>query len=352
MTAQIPKVQVYLKKSAPSPGNGEAGRVAVIGAFNSEVTSPQLFTNLEDAQTALGTDTSFNGVACLPYIFRGATNVLAVNTTTWTGSGSNKTADKELTTAKLSEALAKIKGENWDILFIAEPLSDAFIVIVDQFLIDCFEMKYPAGFIGALNGANDAANITTAGKAGEHCYGLLTQQLTVDGVDLSVLLSAAYYTGVVAGMTVGNTMTMKTVPYVTGVNPELSFETGGAGKSLVEAGITTVKCQDRGAGNYIVVNSEQPNGFDLYVNRVRDYVVKAMSLHQFLGERNRNATLNEIKHELDRVKNECVNVLDLLRDIEFTVTKKSANCVDIYIKRLLFDGIITEINVYVTVEVE
>ena len=53
-----------------------------------------------------------------------------------------------------------------------------------------------------------------------------------------------------------------------------------------------------------------------------------------------------------RVKELCVKTLDLLRDIEFEVIKKSASTVDIHITRLLFDGIITEIDVYVTVEVE
>ena len=62
--------------------------------------------------------------------------------------------------------------------------------------------------------------------------------------------------------------------------------------------------------------------------------------------------MNEIKQEVDRVKNECTKTLNLLKDIEFTVEKKSADCVDIHIQKLLFDGIITEIDVYVTVEVE
>ena len=103
---------------------------------------------------------------------------------------------------------------------------------------------------------------------------------------------------------------------------------------------------------YVVVNSEQPNGYDLYINRVRDFVVKEMSLHQFLGDRNRTATLNEIKQELDRVKDKCVNTLDLLEDIEYNVVKKSAECVDVNITKLLFAGIITEIDVYITIEVE
>ena len=147
-------------------------------------------------------------------------------------------------------------------------------------------------------------------------------------------------------------MTMTAVPKVNGVSPELSFENGGNGLALLESGVTTFRCQDRANNRYIVVNSEQPNGYDLYINRTRDFVVKEMSLHQFLGDRNRTKSLNEIKQELDRVKDRCVNTLDLLEDIEYDVVKKSGKCVDVNINKLLFADIITEIDVYITIEVE
>lgn len=352
MTAKIPKIVVYNKKSAKSPGNGEAGRIAVIGAFDTTDTDPRLFTSLAEAQEAWGTDTTFNGCASLPYLFsNGAISVLGVNITTWS-EDSTPVATKTVTAENLAAALAKIKGEDWDILFVATALTDTFLPIIDAYLESTFAIKYPAGFIGALSGASDAANITSAGLAGEHCYGLITQNFRVAGNTLGVLNSAAYYCGLIAGMPVGNTMTMKTVPNVTHVTPELSFETGGAGKALLEAGITTLKCTDREIGRHVVVNSEQPNGLDLYVNRVRDYVVKELALHDFLGERNNEITLNEIKQEVSRVRNECVNVLRILKDIEFTVEKVSADCVEIHVTKLLFDGIITEIDVYVTVVVE
>ncbi len=349
MTAQVPKIEIIKKKTARSPGNGEASKIAVVGAFKTTETNPKLFTTLADAQTAFGNDTTFDGCAALPYLFaNGATSLLCVNVSTESSGTWTKTLDAE----NLAASLAKIKGEDWDILFVCGPITDTFAGLIDTYLEACFTIKYPAGYVGALTGATDAANIATAGLAGDQCYGLLTQQLTVNGTQLSVLNSAAYYAGLLAGMKVGNTMTMKVVPGVTAVSPELSFETGGGGKALLEAGITTIKCQDRAGGKYVVVNSEQPNGLDLYVNRVRDYVIKQFALHQFLGERNREATLDEIKHEIMRVKDFCVSGLDLLRDIEFDVEKKTSNKVEIHITKLLFDGIITEIDVYVSVEVE
>ena len=185
------------------------------------------------------------------------------------------------------------------------------VSFITTFLEESYGIKYPVGYVGCLAGATTAANVASAALAGEFCFGLITQQLTVGAEELSLLCSAAYYTGVIASMQVGNTMTMKEVPGVTAVSPELSFETGGDGKALLEAGITTFKVQDRGARRVIVVNSEQPNGLDLYINRVRNYIVKEFALHEFLGERNNDVTINEIKHEVDRVRYECVNVLNL-----------------------------------------
>jgi hypothetical protein len=352
MSAVVPRVKVYLKQSPINNRPGMAGKIACIGAFDTEETNPVLCAGLDEAYNLLGDDTTFNGVSCLDKLFTGATSVLAVNTTTWTGTGDNKTANKELTAQKLSDALAKIKGEDFDILFVAENITDEAIVIIDAFLAESFEMKYPAGFVAGLTRSSSSAYLATAAKAGQFCYGIITQQFTVGGVEYSIIDSGAYYAGILAAMNVGNSMTMKTIPYVTAVNPELSFETGGNGKALLEAGLTTVKCQDRGNGRYVVVNSQQPNGYDLYINRVRDFVVKEMSLHQFLGERNRPATFTEIEHELSNVKSECVDSLDLLEDIQYTVTKKDAQCVDIYIDSLVFAGIITQIDVYVRVEVE
>ena len=352
MTAKIPTIKVYNRKVPIENGTGEAGKIAVIGAFDSTITDPALFTDYASAKAVLKDSEGFDGCDCLPYLFQnGATSVLAVNITTWS-EDSTPVASKTITSEKLSAALAKIKGEDWDILFICAAMTDAFIAIIDAYLNATFEMKCPAGFVAALTAQTDQANITTAGLAGDHCYGLINQRFTVNGVQLSIVKSAAWYCGLLAGMSVGNTMTMKTLPGVTKVQPELSFESGGNGKALLEAGITTARCVNRNVGRHIVVNSEQPNGLDLYINRVRDYVVKNIALHDFLGERNRTATLEEIKQEVARVRYECVNTLDLCKDIVYTVEKKSADTVDIHITSLLFDGIITEIDLYITVEVE
>ncbi len=363
MTAEVPSTHVFYTKDVPAnrPNrNGYAKKIALIGAFDTTETEPQLFTTITQAQDSFGTDTAnYDGCKVIAQLFKGAESILAVNITTEDTSGQTPVREKEITTTKLTNALSKIKGEDWDILFVAGVLTSDFLPIITVYMDELSEMKLPAGYMGAINGANTTANIGLAGLAGEHCYGLLTQSFTVAGADYDLLTSAAYYTGYIAGLYTGNSMTMKTVPGVTGVTPELTFEVNKStgvpiddGAKLVGAGITVLKCQDRNNSNYVVVNSEQPNGLDLYINRVRDYVVKEISLLQYFGERNRPKTLNQVTAMLADIKEKCVNELDLLRDIHYSVEKESSKCVGITIDSLSFDDIIVRFNVYVRVEVD
>lgn len=341
---KLPKVQVFNKTNPVKSKPGLASKIALIGAFEPDIATPVLCASLDEAYEKLGTNKEVPGVSCLEHLFYGASSVLAVNITTKTGSGSNITIDASFSPAKLTSALSKISGEDFDILYIAVPITSELIPIIIEFLNNRFLNKMPSGYV--CYGDFDPA------LSGDFCYGHIHQQLIINGTLLSTIESGAYYCGVIASLNVGNSMTMKVVPNVTGIEPELTFENGSVGAQGLNLGVTLFKCLDRGNDVYVVVNSEQPNGFDLYINRTRDFVVKEMSLHQFLGERNRQATLNEIKQEVDRVKERCVNTLDLLEDIEYNVEKKSPNCVDINITKLLFAGIITEIDVYITIKVE
>ena len=347
--AIIPEINVKIQKHKNVNPTGMASKVAVIGAFETKETNPVVVENINDAYTLLGDDKAYKGVACIDKLFNGASSLLCVNTTTWSG----ETPNKEFNVSKLTEALAKIKGEDFDILFIAEALTDDVIPIITAFLDECFEMKAPVGLVGAVKRTNKNEYITTSGLLkSEHVYQIITQSFTVDEVEYSLEESSAYYCGIIAGLGVGNSMTMKELPNVNKVSPEYTFETGSDGKALIDNNYTIVKCQDRVNDKYVIVNSECPNGYDLYINRVRDYVIKQFNLTDFLGRINHKATINEIKQEASRVKNLCCNSLNLLEDIEYRVEKKTADCVEIYLDRMVFDGIITKINVYVNIEVQ
>lgn len=343
----VPDIEVEKEeKPRVQSRNGIANKIALIGAFDTTDADPQMFLSLAEAQTALGTDTSYNGCKILPIIFTTG-GVLAVNITT----ENEGTRDKTLTTAKLTAALAKIKGEDFDMVFVADTLADEAIIILDTFLGETFKMKLPGEYVFAASRETTSAYVTTAGKVGDYCSGMVIQPGTIKGENYDLLSTAAYYAKHIADLPVRESMTNKQVPYLTSVTPEYTFETGDAGTSLVAAGVTIFKVKNRTDGRIVVVNSEQPNGYDIYINRVRNYVIKEMNLEPYLGERNRKLTLGQVEHMLDNIKYNCINTMDLLKDIQYTVEKVDTEIAEVTLNKLVFDGIITKIRVKYSIEV-
>ena len=260
------------------------------------------------------------------------------------------------------------KNESFDILLVADTLTSSFIPIITAFATgkatpnvpnNRYENKMPIGWIGAVSESESSVQATITAYetdinlVDDACYGLLSNQpVKINGASLDLIETVAYYTSLVASTNVGASLTQKRLPNVDGLVTEYTFETGSLGKALVGLGFTVFQTYDRENGEFIVVNSEQHNGYDLYINRVRDYVLREYNFHQYLGNKNNKTTLSEINQECARIKDKCVNTLDFLEDIEYNVVKKNSHCVDVNIVRLVFAGVITEINVYVTIEVE
>ena len=350
MTAEIPNIEVVEEEETTiQDRKGIANKIALIGAFDTLETTPQVYTNLTAAKTALGTDDTYNGCKILPLIFN-STGLLVVNITTETGG----TREKTLTTAKLTEALAKIKHEDFDMLFIADTLEDSALVIMDTFFQERMKMKMPAEYVFACTRSTVNDYVTTASKTGKYVSGMVVQPGGLAGVNYSLLETAALYAKYISELPVRESMTNQVVPFLDSVTPEYTFENGDDGKTLVGAGVTIFKVKNRQDGTIVVVNSEQPNGLDLYINRVRNYVIKEMNVEFALGKRNRPLTHSEIEHIVDTIKYKCTNVdeLDLLKDIKYTVNKSNSKCVEITITELLFEDIITKIRIKYKIKVE
>ena len=303
MTASIPKIQVFNKKNPKVPTPGMAGKIAVIGAFDSTATDPIFIDNLDDAYRELGTDTTYKGVAVLDKLFNGADGIIAVNVTTKNG----QTVTKDITTTNLTNALAKIKKERFDILFVADVLTDSFLPIITTFTDERYLNKLPIGYIGCVTGADAAAYTTTAALNSDACYGLLTQSFSINDNSIAMLEAAAYYCGVVASTNIGASMTAKQVPNVTALGTAYTFENGDLGKTLVGLGYTILNCYDRENSIYEVVNSEQFNGYDLYINRVRDYVIREFALHDFLVKETVTLPIVKFNRKLTGLKTDVSN---------------------------------------------
>ena len=333
---------------------GQAGRIAVIGAFDSEVTTLTAVNNSRSAHTIFGTMTTegnFKGTDAIDNLFYGASELLVVNITTWSDA-TPPVASTTITAEKLAAALAKLENEEFDMLFIADDLSDSLQTTVTTWLDAEFQKKYCHGQVVQMSRANASAYTTSVATVNDNVYYINTQQLNINGTLQSLNRSTAYICGIIAGMDVNRSLTAKVIPNVSAVSPEYLTASGELGATLLSLNIPFLACRNRNNNVYYCVNSQLPDGLDLYINRVRDYVIKRSAGETFVGEVNNDVTREVIRNSVDSVIHECVDLLGLLDSIEYTVEEASSTCVNVIIEKMVFDGVITEIDIYYSIEVQ
>jgi len=333
---------------------GQAGRIAVIGAFDSEVTTLTSVNNSRSAHTifgTMGTEGNFKGTDAIDNLFYGASELLVVNITTWSDA-TPPVASTTITAEKLAAALAKLENEEFDMLFIADDLSDSLQTTVTTWLDAEFQKKFCHGQVVQMSRANASAYTTSVATVNDNVYYINTQQLTINGTLQSLNRSTAYIAGLIAGMDVNRSLTAKTIPNVSAVSPEYLTASGELGAALLSLNIPFIACRNRNNNVYYCVNSELPDELDLYINRVRDYVINRIAVETYLGEPNSEQTLSGIKNVVDTIVHECVDTLGLLTGIEYSVEKASSTCVNVILEKLIFDEVITEIDIYYSIEVQ
>ena len=353
--ATEPKIQVIEDNVTVYDNNpGMASSIAVIGAFDSEVTDLTVCTTATSAHAIFGTTGTagdFKGTDAIDYLFYGASDLLVANITTWSDD-ETPVAQTTITNEKLTAALAKLHNEEFDILFIADELADASQTIVTTWLASEFRDKFPHGQVAQLSKATTSAYETSVATFAKNVYYINTQVLSLNGTAVDLNRSTAYLAGLIASMDVNKSLTAKTIPNVTGVNPEYTFESGDIGAKLMELNVPIIKPRNRRLNNYICVNSLLPDGLDLYINRTRDYVIRRIAVETYLGDPSNENTVEGITTVIESIIETCVNELKLLEGIEYHVTKTSATCVDVVIDKMIFGGVITEINIHYSIEVQ
>lgn len=324
--------------------------VCLIGAMETDENTnvPILVSTIEEARLIYGDDVSVDGNSALEQILgdNQVSNVLIVNITTMSG----ETAQRNLTEAKLTSALESLDLIDFDILYVASDLTDAFITKVDEFASARFEAKNPVGFVCAVSRSSVALYKTTAGKVGDFCYGLINQKITIADDDLTLVESGAFITKEIALTPINESLTAKEIDGIDGLQDTYTFGAGSDGAELTGVGYLLFRLINASNNIYEAVNSANNNGLDLYISRGRDVIVREFALRQFLGDKSNNITLEMIKMECNRIYSRFKD-LGLIEGMNFAVQKKSADCVDVIINTIQFAGIITEIDVFITIEV-
>ena len=351
MTNKIPKIEV--KSQIKRIDNGSPyikDVVCIIGGFETDEKSGEVFfaDTLAKAETELGDDTTVPANAALKQVFRrDISGAVIVNVTT----ESSGTYSRDVTNAKLKTALKALNDIEFDLLYVIEDSANDNLEEVATFAAARFEDKKPFTWICTCTRSGKSAYETTIGKVGDYCIAALTQPLEVEGTDLSLVESGGYLLNTIARLSVANSLTAKVLDEVTDVNTVYDESTTPKLSELVGMGYFVVRNINPLEGTFEVVNSANANGLDMYITRVLAYVVNEFALRKYLGERNNAPTLSGINMECNRLLTMFRDDLQLVEGITYAVEKKNNDTVDVILNTIQFSGIITEIDVSITVEV-
>lgn len=351
MTNKIPIIKVKSEIKRINTANPYIKDVVcLIGGFETTEKANEVFfaETLAEAEAVYGSDVTIDANAALKQVFRREiSGAVIVNIS----SGSGDSIQRNITANKLETALAVLNDIEFDTLYLLEDSADANIEALATFAAARFEAKKPFTSIITCTRASKAAYTTTIGKVGDYAIAVLTQPLEVNGEELSLVESGAYLLNTIVRMNVGQSLTAKVLEEVTDVLTVYDESTTVKLSEMVGMGYFVVRSINPLEGTYEVVNSANANGLDMYMTRVLSYIVNEFALRGYLGERNNTATLSGISMECNRLLTMFRDDLQLVENITYAVSKRDAETVDVILNTIEFSGIITEIDVAITIEV-
>lgn len=336
-----PHVEVYNKTKPKTVSYGEAGKIALIGAFPSSTFNLGVFDDLESAQNAvigdnykLPGDTSIenagktevtlenSGVAffCIEQCFiknsatQGPEDILIVNT-----NHGKETLATTVTNADIAAACTLLAEEEFDILTIADNLSLVVTTLVTgenntssevttlnpvwttlkTFYDSQFFSQKPFGIITGIDFTNATEALLIKFKALWQYGGFFKAVSTPvkksgDASSLSIAESGAWHAAFTAGRAVNLSETAKLYPGITGENSKEKFPVKPneevTWKKLLDNGFHTTRYENRREQTIECTSNITPADYDMKIERVRNYILKRITAKQFLGDDNDELT--------------------------------------------------------------
>ena len=353
-TINEPDVVVTDVDKIKTKSYGDAGKIALIGAFPTSTFNIGSFTKLETAQEAVGATTipeACVSYGCLPYIFnqdsqsRGAEEVIIVNT-----NYGASTLSYTITNELLANALLTLADEDFDILTIADTISlestsnNSTVVnplwgTLKTFVDSQYRNQQPFGIITAIG----IDNTSTTGDATVESFKLLFHdkgiykavttpvQLKTDNAALSLAQSGCWHAAFTAGRAVNKSETGKIYKHLQGVDSKSLFpiqsDTGKLDwENLLDAGLHTTKFHNRRLRIVKCINNMTPAGWDMKVERVKNYMVKRLSFADVFGEDNNEPTIDFVKGLFEYEK-ELALKNNYLTDMDYEITHCGKDCI-------------------------
>lgn len=321
---------------------GNAGKVALVGAFPCDDVRVAIYNNLADAQDALKGDyklpsdtsvehasidvvpSSFTSFYCLPYIFesnnvsKGPESVLVVNV--------NYGADELATgidNTSLANALTLLGDEDFDILTIADGVKLAVMneqtailnpmwATLKTFNNLMYGNQKPFGIITGVDiDANATVTILESFKnlfRDKGIYKAISTPIRLNGEasSLNIAQSGCWHAAFTAGRSVNKSETGKEYPNVVGEDSKTKYPVAAGvitWQSLLDNGVHTQKYRNRRLSTIQCISNITPADYDMKIERVKNYYVKKFSFIDVFGEDNNTPTRAYIEGLFEYEKN-------------------------------------------------
>lgn len=358
---------------------GNAGKIACIGAFPTTTFSIGSFSKVEDAKAALGASPIPEGCVsygCLDYLFnqdsqsKGAEEVIIVNTN-YGASSLSYTITNEL----LASALLLLVDEDFDILTIADTISleaagaNSSVIVnplwntLKSFVDSQYRNQQPFGIISAI----EVDNSTTTGDTTLESFKLLFHDkgifkavttpvhLKNDVNALTLAQSGCWHAAFTAGRAVNKSETGKIYKNLKGNDSKSTFPIQATtGKidweNLLDAGLHTTKYHNRRLKTIKCINNLTPAGYDMKVERVKNYMIKRLNFTDVFGEDNLEPTLDFVKGLFEYEKEVALRN-NYLTAMDYEITHCRSDCIKAKLY-LEIPDVIRHVKVEVSVEIK
>lgn len=346
MTNIEPYVVVKDVEKMAQVAYGNAGKIALVGAFPCDDVKVAIYSNLEDAQDALKgeyrlpSDTSaehasldvvpsdFTSFYCLPYIFesnnvsKGAESVLVVNI-----NYDKETLVKTVDNTSLASALTLLSDEDFDILTIADGiklavLSESTAILnpmwatLKTFNNTMYANQKPFGLITGVDlDANASVTILESWKnlwRDKGIYKAVCTPIRLNGEanSLNIAQSGCWHSAFTAGRSVNKSETGKLYPNVIGEDSKTKYPIATGvitWQSLLDNGMHTTKYRNRRLSTIQCISNITPCDYDMKIERVKNYMIKKLSFVDVFGEDNSQPTLAYIEGLFEYEKNVAIS---------------------------------------------
>lgn len=380
MSTVEPHVEVYNVDTIPTVEYGRAGKVALIGAFPTSTFKLDVFTSVTAAKTALRGEVletdlaNYPAWACLDYIFynrgiRGVESVVIYNTNY--GKGTLATSSDNTDIAAACTALTE---EKFDILTVAEPISLTAEVTIESetttvlnpifntlktFNDNQFYIQKPFGIITGIDITGATTTFLGDFKELFKKQGIFKAVVTPirfngDANPLTIEQSGCWHAAYTAGRPVNKSETAKVYPDIIGSNTKDTYPQSTAVGAITfdtlrENGFHTQTYKDRRQQTIKCISNITPVLYDMKIERVKNYMIKRLTLEDILGEDHNSITKDYVKGMFEFEKNLAIQA-GYLVDMEYTITSIDSETVQADITLYIPDVIrVVKLNVAVRI---